>query len=72
LLITSYKIEQRAPARDPAGENTAGIALLKQAVEDRRELEPGGDDASDGGAGCHLGTVQGQCQHCWIRQGFAS
>ena len=30
LLITSYKIRHAAGSRDPAGENVAGIALLKQ------------------------------------------
>jgi uncharacterized protein involved in type VI secretion and phage assembly len=33
LLISSYKINHGADARDPAGDNAAGIALLKQAVK---------------------------------------
>lgn len=33
LLVTSYKIHHQAGARDPAGDNAAGIALLKQAVK---------------------------------------
>jgi uncharacterized protein (DUF2345 family) len=33
LLITSYKIHHTAGSRDPAGENPAGIALLKQATK---------------------------------------
>jgi uncharacterized protein involved in type VI secretion and phage assembly len=33
LLITSYKLNHNAQARDPAGDNAAGIALLKQAVK---------------------------------------
>ncbi|NVM79409.1 type VI secretion system VgrG family protein, partial [Duganella sp. SG902] len=33
LLISSYKISHSADARDPAGDNAAGIALLKQAVK---------------------------------------
>ena len=33
LLISSYKTEHRASSRDPAGDNVAGTALLKQAVE---------------------------------------
>jgi type VI secretion system secreted protein VgrG len=32
LLITSYKIKHHAAYRDPAGDNPAGIALLKQAT----------------------------------------
>jgi type VI secretion system VgrG family protein len=33
LLISSYKINHGADARDPAGDNAAGIALLKQAAK---------------------------------------
>jgi type VI secretion system VgrG family protein len=33
LLISSYHINHGADVRDPAGDNTAGIALLKQAVK---------------------------------------
>jgi type VI secretion system secreted protein VgrG len=33
LLVSSYKINHSADARDPAGDNAAGIALLKQAVK---------------------------------------
>jgi type VI secretion system secreted protein VgrG len=33
LLISSYKITHGADAREPAGDNTAGMALLKQAVK---------------------------------------
>lgn len=33
LLISSYKIGHGASARDPAGDNAAGIALVKQAVQ---------------------------------------
>jgi uncharacterized protein (DUF2345 family) len=33
LLITSYKLNHSAMARDPVGDNAAGIALLKQAVK---------------------------------------
>jgi type VI secretion system VgrG family protein len=32
LLVSSYKIRHGADARDPAGDNSAGMALLKQAV----------------------------------------
>ncbi|QYF92053.1 type VI secretion system tip protein VgrG [Massilia sp. PAMC28688] len=32
LLITSYKLAHAANARDPAGDNAPGIAMLKQAV----------------------------------------
>jgi uncharacterized protein (DUF2345 family) len=32
LLISSYKITHGADAREPAGDNVAGMALLKQAV----------------------------------------
>ena len=32
LLVSSYKITHGADARDPAGDNSAGMALLKQAV----------------------------------------
>ncbi len=32
LLITSYKINHNAGSRDPAGDNAAGIAMLKQAT----------------------------------------
>jgi type VI secretion system secreted protein VgrG len=33
LLITSYKISHNADYRDPAGDNAAGIAMLKQAAK---------------------------------------
>ena len=33
LLVTSYAINHNASAREPMGDNTAGIALLKQAVQ---------------------------------------
>jgi len=33
LLVTSYAIAHNAQARDPAGDNAAGIALMKQAVK---------------------------------------
>ncbi|WP_307721927.1 type VI secretion system Vgr family protein [Pseudoduganella plicata] len=33
LLVTSYAIVHNAQARDPAGDNVAGIALMKQAVK---------------------------------------
>jgi uncharacterized protein (DUF2345 family) len=33
LLVSSYRIAHAADARDPAGDNTAGIALMKQAVK---------------------------------------
>jgi len=33
LLVTSYKITHGASQREPAGDNTAGIAMLKQAVK---------------------------------------
>ncbi|NYE59791.1 type VI secretion system VgrG family protein [Duganella sp. 1224] len=33
LLISSYKLDHSAMRRDPAGDNAAGIALLKQAVK---------------------------------------
>jgi type VI secretion system VgrG family protein len=32
LLVSSYKLSHGADAREPAGDNTAGMALLKQAV----------------------------------------
>ena len=33
LLVTSYKINHQAHQRDPAGDNAAGIAMLKQAAK---------------------------------------
>ncbi|USX23980.1 type VI secretion system tip protein VgrG [Oxalobacteraceae bacterium OTU3CINTB1] len=33
LLVSSYKITHAADAREPAGDNVAGMALLKQAVK---------------------------------------
>ncbi|MTV40019.1 type VI secretion system Vgr family protein [Duganella radicis] len=33
LLVSSYKINHNADAREPAGDNAAGIALLKQALK---------------------------------------
>jgi len=33
LLVTSYRITHSADAREPAGDNVAGIAMLKQAVK---------------------------------------
>jgi uncharacterized protein (DUF2345 family) len=33
LLVTSYKITHEASQREPVGDNTAGIAMMKQAVK---------------------------------------
>lgn len=33
LLVTSYRVQHSATSRDPAGENAAGVGLLKQAVQ---------------------------------------
>ncbi len=33
ILVSSYRIAHTAQSRDPAGDNTAGIALMKQAVK---------------------------------------
>ncbi|MGC5220956.1 type VI secretion system Vgr family protein, partial [Escherichia coli] len=32
ILFSSYRIEHAAASRDPAGDNTGGMALLKQAT----------------------------------------
>jgi uncharacterized protein (DUF2345 family) len=38
LLVSSYRIDHRATARDPAGDNRAGTGLLQQAVMQAKRL----------------------------------
>lgn len=62
LLITSYKIHHQAGARDPAGDNAAGIALLKQAVKLGEALSKAAATHQTVALAAHVGThAPGAC-----------
>jgi len=58
LLITSYKVKHTAGARDPAGENAAGIALLKQAAKLAEVFTGAASTHQAVGLASHLGAVR--------------
>ena len=56
LLITSYEIHHNAGYRDPAGENAAGIAMLKQAVKLGKALSDAAVTHQTVALAAHVGT----------------
>lgn len=56
LLITSYSINHNATHRDPAGDNAAGIAILKQAVKLGEALGSAATTHQTVALAAHIGT----------------
>ncbi|WP_307189469.1 type VI secretion system Vgr family protein [Massilia timonae] len=56
LLVSSYRIEHGAGRRDPAGENTAGIGLLQQAVKSVQAFNAAATKHLTVGLAAHLGA----------------
>ncbi len=58
LLVTSYRIDHNAGGRDPAGDNVAGIALLKQAVKLGESFSDAAVKHETVGLAAHLGAAK--------------
>jgi len=58
LLVSSYRIDHDAAARDPAGDNVAGIALLKQAVKLGETFSSAAVTHRTVGLAAHLGAAK--------------
>jgi hypothetical protein len=58
LLVSSYKIRHDASARDPAGDNAAGIVLLKQAVKLGEIFSQAAVTHETVGLAAHLGAAR--------------
>jgi len=58
LLVSSYRIDHDAAARDPAGDNVAGIALLKQAVKLGETFSGAAVTHQTVGLAAHLGAAK--------------
>ncbi len=58
LLVTSYRIDHGAGAREPAGDNVAGIALLKQAVKLGETFSDAAVKHETVGLAAHLGAAK--------------
>jgi len=58
LLITSYTISHTAGAREPAGDNAAGIALLKQAAQLGKTFSEAAAVHQTVALASHLGTTK--------------
>ena len=58
LLVSSYRIDHDASAREPAGDNVAGIALLKQAVKLGETFSNAAVTHKTVGFAAHLGAAQ--------------
>jgi uncharacterized protein (DUF2345 family) len=58
LLVSTYGIGHRAAARDPAGENAAGAALLQQAVSLAETFNQAANTHQTVGLAAHLGAVK--------------
>jgi type VI secretion system secreted protein VgrG len=58
LLVTSYKITHGADAREPAGDNVAGIAMLKQAVKLGETFSDAATTHQTVGFASHLGAAK--------------
>jgi uncharacterized protein (DUF2345 family) len=56
LLVTSYRIQHSASQREPAGDNTAGIAMLKQAVKLAETFSDAAVKHQTVGMAAHLGA----------------
>jgi uncharacterized protein involved in type VI secretion and phage assembly len=58
LLVTSYKASHGAAMRDPAGDNGAGIAMLKQAAALAETFSSAAVTHQTVGLGAHLGAAK--------------
>ncbi len=58
LLVSSYRIEHDASSREPAGDNVAGIALLKQAVKLGETFSDAAVTHKTVGLAAHLGATK--------------
>ena len=58
LLISSYKINHSAAARDPAGDNAGGIALLKQVVKTGETFSDAAKTHQTVALAGHIGAAQ--------------
>ncbi|AON53070.1 type VI secretion system Vgr family protein [Herbaspirillum seropedicae] len=58
ILFSSYKIEQNAASRDPAGDNVGGMALLKQAALLGKTFNEATLTHKTVGLASHLGPTQ--------------
>ena len=58
LLVSSYGIDHDAPSREPAGDNVAGIALLKQAVKLGETFSEAAVTHKTVGLAAHLGATK--------------
>jgi uncharacterized protein (DUF2345 family) len=58
LLVSSYRISHSASSRDPAGDNSAGIAMLKQAVKIGETFSQAAVTHETVGLAAHLGAVK--------------
>jgi type VI secretion system secreted protein VgrG len=58
LLVSSYRIAHDASSRDPAGDNAAGIALMKQAVKLGEVLSQAAVTHETVGLASHLGAAK--------------
>ncbi|MYM27037.1 type VI secretion system tip protein VgrG [Duganella sp. CY15W] len=58
LLISSYKINHGAAARDPAGDNAGGIALLKQVVKTGETFSDAAKTHQTVALAGHIGAAQ--------------
>jgi uncharacterized protein (DUF2345 family) len=56
LLISSYKVNHNAAARDPAGDNTAGVGMLQQAVKLAETFHSAAVTHQTVGLGAHAGA----------------
>lgn len=58
LLVSSYRLAHAADARDPAGDNRAGITMLKHAVELGKAFSEAAEEHHSVAFGAHLGTLK--------------
>jgi Rhs element Vgr protein len=58
LLVTSYKASHSAAAREPAGENSAGVGLLKEAVKLAEAFHLAALTHQTVGLAAHSGTIK--------------
>jgi len=61
LLVTSYQVKHGAGEREPAGDNVAGIALMKQAVKLGETFSDAAVKHETVGLAAHLGAARGKC-----------
>jgi type VI secretion system secreted protein VgrG len=58
LLVSSYKVNHGAGSRDPAGDNAAGIAMLKQAVKLAETFSSAAVTHQTVGMAAHVGAAK--------------